>query len=432
MKLFDFVDCNCYLPAFFSIKMNNSLSVDNMIGTVHEHELFHEYIHFLQDIITSYGFMNTRVVYEKIINGRYYIRNNNMPINFPLEITEPEIIHENTKLRELYLQYTDSKKLDDVDLIQVNFECNSFTNPTTNEPVDISCYKLQFSDGTSFLFGAHAILEGIAHYLEKTIYNIKRYNQIPYDLSYCVWCFYLPESKENIKAFLDVSEFSLMCYNPAEFFIDAIKKIKDHIFSINENLYLNLMEHYKIKRERRNISLWEGFEEYYHDAIDKGLILFNSKIYDEFRNWWIKVCCKGYQIRLKKQPIFSSFLNLRQLDDSKRSDYLRNYLVDFDYPPVTNAEGRIDFLKNDDPNYMASFLTAQSVYSFYNCLFNKKSGCELKEICIELRDSYGMIEVDDNCDKSPWKKELNTKNICFFKAVLKSFGLDSLTFHQGE
>lgn len=49
MKLFDFVDCNCYLPAFFSIKMNNSLSVDNMFGTVHEHELFHEYIHFLQD-----------------------------------------------------------------------------------------------------------------------------------------------------------------------------------------------------------------------------------------------------------------------------------------------------------------------------------------------------------------------------------------------
>ncbi|MBR2361493.1 MAG: hypothetical protein IKA80_02495, partial [Spirochaetaceae bacterium] len=100
MKLFDFVDCNCYIPAFFSIKMNNTLSVDNTFGTVHEHELFHEYIHFLQDIMTSYGLMNTRVVYEKIIAGRHFIKNS-QGIKLPLETFGNRILDANNKLFDL-------------------------------------------------------------------------------------------------------------------------------------------------------------------------------------------------------------------------------------------------------------------------------------------------------------------------------------------
>lgn len=431
MKLFDFVDCNCYIPAFFSIKMNNTLSVDNTFGTVHEHELFHEYIHFLQDIMTSYGLMNTRVVYEKIIAGRHFIKNS-QGIKLPLETFGNRILDANNKLFDLYLGYTESKKVGDIVLIKVNCKQEMFNHPVTNELVNISIYELEFSDGNSYQFGAHAILEGIAHYLEKTIYDIDSCKQIPYDLSYSLWCFSLPESKENIKAFLDVSEFSLMCYNPAEYFIDAIEKIKQNIFPIDEDLYSNLMKHYKVKREKRNISLWENFVVYLDDTVKQGKVLFSSTIYDEFKDWWLKLCFKGRQIRQEREPIFSKFLDLKEFSDKDRASYLKEYFTDFCYPLVTNADGEFDFLNKNNPNYLASFLTVQSIHSVFNYLFTINSGCELKETCIFLRDSYGMIEVDDDCDKSPWKKELNTKNICFFKAVLKSFGLDSLTFHQGE
>ncbi len=432
MKLFDFVDCNCYIPAFFSIKMNNTLSVGDMFSTVHEHELFHEYIHFLQDITTSYGLMNTRVVYEKIIAVRHYIRTSRQ-IKLPLETVKDRTIDDNNTLIGLYLQYTQSEKLGDVALSEVYCESNDFSHPTTQETFSISCYELQFSDGNSYQFGAHAILEGIAHYLEKTIYNIDSFNQVPYDLSYCVWCHYLPESKENIKAFLDVSEFSLMCYNPAEYFMDAIKKIKKNVFPIDENLYLNLMEHYIVKREKCNMSLWENFEEFYNDTVEKGNVLFNSSIYNEFREWWLEIYSKGHQARLKQKPIFSKFLDLKKLNEKERSCYLKKcFAEDFDYPPVTNADGEFDFPNKHDPNYMASFLTVQSIHSVCDYFFKGNSRCELKETCILLRDSFGKIEIDDNCDESPWKNELNISNICFFKAVLKSFGLDTMNFQQRE
>ena len=65
MNLFDDEDCDCYSPAFFNIHMNNPLPLNKKFGSKYESELFHEYLHFLQDTTTTFGITNSKVVFKK-------------------------------------------------------------------------------------------------------------------------------------------------------------------------------------------------------------------------------------------------------------------------------------------------------------------------------------------------------------------------------
>ena len=66
MKLFDNED-DCYYPSFYNIYINSSkTNLSELIGSDKEPELFHEYIHFIQDITTTFGLVNTSCIMNKI------------------------------------------------------------------------------------------------------------------------------------------------------------------------------------------------------------------------------------------------------------------------------------------------------------------------------------------------------------------------------
>lgn len=73
MQVFDDED-DCYFPSFYNIYINTSNSLEEMFGSDKEPELFHEYLHFLQDISTTFGLLNSSHVLNKIKDIYHYIK----------------------------------------------------------------------------------------------------------------------------------------------------------------------------------------------------------------------------------------------------------------------------------------------------------------------------------------------------------------------
>ena len=67
-------DLGCYYPAFFFMELNTDEEIAdlNKVTTATLSTFHHEYVHFLQDITTSYGLMNICHVvdHQKLINER--------------------------------------------------------------------------------------------------------------------------------------------------------------------------------------------------------------------------------------------------------------------------------------------------------------------------------------------------------------------------
>ena len=243
MHIFDDWNYDCYSPAFFNIHMNNPLPLNKMFGSEYESELFHEYLHFLQDTTTTFGITNAKTVFKKILDMILYVKNAGIS-TFSLPITgfHKVITKDNYDIVKSYLQYTNTKLLKSNIIKKIQEQSEDIFDSDLCDFMKIYTYELFFTNGRSCKFGAHAIMEGICQLLQKQIYHIETQKlQIPYDLSYSIWCQCLPSEKNNLTAFLDLSEASLMFFNPAEIFITTVDAIRKGQIRADNNIYKNIV-----------------------------------------------------------------------------------------------------------------------------------------------------------------------------------------------
>ena len=146
----------------------------------------------------------------------------------------------------------------------------------------------------------------------------------------------MPEHKNNLKALIDLSEFSLMFYNPADVFINIIKDIKKGNIKINKHFYDTLLSFYKCKYDEKRYTVNELFIQIYDSCISNVKEVFKSNIYIEYRNWLLSILEKAKQERLETKPIFSSLLKLRNYSQTEKSNWMVKVFSDFGFPPIIN------------------------------------------------------------------------------------------------
>jgi len=438
MRFFD-SNYDCYYPGFFSIDMNNSYSLDNMLGSRYESELFHEYIHFLQDATTTYGISNTNVILRKIWDVILYIqnciKNGQKSIHLPLTSScfYNDVATNNKEFFNFYNQYTENViVLKESFLIEIREKTIEEYDSTSLEDININFYELTFKNGYKCNFGAFAIYEGMAHCLQKIIYK-KSINEKrnPYDLAYIIWANCLPNYKDDYKSFLDLCEFSLMFYNPAEVFIKTIDDMRKIDYKLGENFFSYLLQNFKIEQNNVVKDLKTLFDEEYKRCYLVINEIFKSDIYSQYREWLLNVLNKGYKDRIEYKPIFSSLLLLQNYKSEERTEWLVRVFQDFGYPPVRNADGIFFFKNAKDINTSISFLSAQAVYSVYHYLHdNEFLGCNLKDTCIEINNCEEFGNLD--CEKNPLKLTGTEKLLCPFSIVWKTWGFDKINFERGN
>lgn len=433
MNLFDDEDCDCYSPAFFNIHMNNPLPLNKMFGSKYESELFHEYLHFLQDTTTTFGITNSKVVFKKILDMILYTTKVDIPIySLPFDSFYKTVTQDNYKLFNSYLQYSNTKILKNNIIKEVKEHAEDIFDTDLCDYTKTYNYEIFFENGLSCKFGAHAIMEGICHILQKQVYNIKTQKlQIPYDLSYSIWCQYLPTEKNNLTAFLDLSEASLMFFNPAEIFITTVNAIKNGQISADNNLYENIVNRKALEKSNKRLSMIDLFLENYDFCTESVKDIYNADLFKEFKNWLLLSLEKGKSERLEGKPLFSSLLILKDYSPEERSLWLLNCFKDFGYPVVSNSNGNIFFSNVSDENTMVSILSALAVESVYKCLYYEKfDGCELTKICKFLNKNFHSKFDDNLCLEKPWNKNSDSKQFCPFTIAWDTFGLSKKQFER--
>ena len=421
MKYFDFGK-NFYRPSFLWTELNTSLEFKDILGKEREHMFFHEYIHFLQDITTVYGYANFSKIMNLIKATYHKIKERksagNTELHIPISFFDDEFRDINNNLFENYLKYTDDDEeydqitVDRVELINVNVE-----------NMNVKTYKIHFNGDRETFFGAHAIFESTCHILEKKCYNLTPPKlKIPYDMAEKICVFYSEYFAEHKDYILDLCEYSLMFFNSAEVFVmilEAFKNDADY-FPGNSNDFYDYM--FKIVQPTGKYNVETFFEKQKNELVADVRGVFKSELYAEFHEWVIETIEKGFCFKRDNKFIFSRIYKCNP------TGFLCYAIPGIGMPATYNQEGQI-FTANKNFNVSKCIYLSRAVSEvFDNIIFGKRK-CGLKEACIFANSVTGnRINITEFCDEEPWKNFPADENaeLCGFCQVWKTLGLSNI------
>lgn len=387
-------ETNFYLPSFFTIYMNSSKSLENLFDSEEEHCLFHEYIHYLEDILTTYGVTHASQAFNNVKALYHHVKNKEKELDTVLTADEDtdKVSDLNKKLFNLYLQYTPETKIlsssDSIEKITAEINKVEFPDKTLK---DVASYKVIFKSGIDIQFGEQAIMESVSHILEKTIYSISAKDYLlPYDLAYLIWVYYLPEETDNYSSLLDLEEFSLQFYNPAEIFIKSLEKIKNGEIDISSDFYKQLLGTWYSNDNKNASELYQaGLAQLESDI--KGV--FVAEVYAAFKTWILQVLKNAGKFKEDNGQIFSLILN--GYDKSSIHDFFNCFEECFGMPMVINADGAVyirgilkdglpdvKLTKNNIGPWMFAFYSFLSVLAIYSVYKNVIKGDEEAPKCL--------------------------------------------------
>jgi len=170
-----FTTLGFYRPSFFKMQVNSTDNLENLslLSDITSAIYLHEYIHFLQDISTTFGFMNISTVVDYIkyvnqsaINGTS--RTFKVPVN-PKPSANDEVYF-NLNLKKNYVGSVN----DIVNATITNINKTSTLVTLKNGNQNINTVTIDYTDKTGKLayhqFGSHCIIESMAYLVENSIY----------------------------------------------------------------------------------------------------------------------------------------------------------------------------------------------------------------------------------------------------------------------
>ena len=410
-----------YRPSFFWIELATSYDFNDIWGKEIEHTFFHEYIHYLQDITTTFGYINyihrlslIKAMYHKI---KELFANNITKLLLPINFFDDLYRDVNISLFKHYLKY-ESKKI-----------VNSFQINTVNEVVEVveginvNTYIISFNNNESIYFGAHAILESICHILEKYLYKINSKEIIlPYYLSEYVANFYSEVFINHIDYVLDLCEYSLMFYNPAEIFIYILKVLKNdkRYKPIDNEDFRQYM--FSILEQNNNFKMKSLFKKNKIDLLGEINGTFTSNLYGYFKQWLITTIETGYNYKNTNNLLFSKILNYNP------KHFFNETVPILGMPLTFNQEGKFYVVDVNNMHVDSAYL-ARALSEVYDTIIYNKRECSLMESCKFANTIKNKkIKITDYCKYAPWKNFINDRNaeICGYCQVWNTLGLSPI------
>lgn len=367
---------------------------------------FHEYIHFLQDITSFYGYMG---IYD---HGEYIRRAINdiykMPQQFKVPLTiedKGDFVQQNKDIANFSLG--DKGDLDFVlikdaskDIFIEQFQLTKqFSIPelhvkaiTNNGPEEITV-------------GAYAIRENMAYLLERRCTTkYRRSHDYPYQIVEILANSICPGklTEEDLIALCDVA---LQCSVPGHglfLFLTAIKK-GQLIIKKPEDLYDFLFSK-KTHFLGREMTMPNALIEASKQATEHLLSYVKiEKLSKDYEDWVTFTLSAGVGLRIIR-PYF--FLEMARGKRDKENAVLQFIAKNIGSPQMVNSLGKRFHLATDRP--MCRFEYMEVVKEIERLFEEGKKDCSLKPWCAMSPDG---APVDERCDNSPWSR-CNDKRLC--------------------
>ena len=367
---------------------------------------FHEYIHFLQDITSFYGYMG---IYS---HGEFIRRAVNDIYKMPPQITLPLEMEEKDDFVLLNKDIAEFSLGDkgDLDVVIIN-------NPSE----DIFIEQFPLSDTFSIpelhvkavtnrgkeeiIVGAYAIRENMAYLLERNCTTKYRTSKdFPYQIVEILANSMCPGklTDEELIALCDVS---LQCSVPGHGLYIFLKAISEGRTTVNkaEEIY----DFFFSKKVR-----FLGMEQTTSQALITAATIAMEHLMSyvkieslnaEYQAWILYTMSAGLELRVLRPYLF---LEMARGKKDKDNEMLKYIAQNIGSPQMVNNKGNRYQLATDRPicrfEYIEAVKEIERLFEFGECSCSLKPWCEL---------SPDGAPVDDRCDKSPWKR-CNDKNLC--------------------
>ena len=423
-----------YFFGFFIIWINGKLAADCETGKISPADgpkYFHEYIHFLQNISTTYCIRNTHYYLGLLAGALYLIQkheNNNIliPLNLgsinKAELSKDIIYYSEGDCDEYSYEEYDFILVEEIRSYKDKMDSELFGENVgvirNNYPivVKLKLKKDTKEESKTFNFGACAIKESMASLIEEELFGRKRIKMIlQYDIVQLISKTIIGYEL-NKKTLIELCEVVLMYDNPAYMFISYLYILsKENLKPLKFGDVLKFFEkranmHYMVDYHRYMISISQSFKN-----------LLPERFKDLFK-YIDEIILRSYKFRKKKK---TKLLITKIVCGDKRRKEIYNKWIQENFQPfvLIDNNGKVFYPKLKENK---NFVILLVYYAFYQFFILGKSECPLQDVCKNLKIARDIRL----CEKKPWENELNTanSNLCYYKYIWKCWNLDNYNF----
>lgn len=413
-----------YYPAFFEMNLKVDHMIDlNSCSNAEFALFFHEYIHYLQDLTTTYCLTNCYYIGEFIqsvvadINNKY---DKGDTISIPYTYKDNK---DNIQIEELIRNVTLGDIGESLPSLKVTNWCKDiFTNlPKVEGLKEITGICVTANESDILTFGAYAIKENMAYILERLLTeDYKISDDYPYCSAEKIIEYEYPEFGKNMLNVLALCDCSLMFTNPAHVFYELLKdmKSKNYIPRKPQDLY-DQLRNAKIGVGGNKTDVFSHFKIIGEEARKKLKNYFyvpsHPELHDAYHKWIDKVIDYAIDLRTNN-PHF--IIDLCSIGKARTNSLFADIVKHVGTPLMRDKRQEYFSIKPDGCNgFNVELLKA--VKQLYNILHDGNFACDLYPWC---NGSKGINPTSDICLKKPWDR-CNMRELCPVALLWKNWGL---------
>jgi len=421
-----------YNPTFFKMHLEYGDNLENISEYNDEisASFIHEYIHYLQDITTTFGYANISIVVDYLKYAINKVRNDssksfNPPV-VPIKSTNDNVYY-NHELKKIYMGTR--CHIDKANVIGLHKNGNSIMLPTGIQIINsiIVDYETFLNQKKKYSFGAYAIQESMAYIIESTLYPnvLSKAPELPYSLAEKIAEYIYPQILENRLNILALCDFSLLMYHPADIFFDNLQRMKKDNYKPHSPIEIY---HYCYSKLQIDFNGCKTLEEFItlncKTASDQLQSYFTTSIFNDNKKWIKYLFTNALEFRITRPFFILEIVAAGKLQNNK---ILKELLNKLGTPMITNIhnEGFILDMGSHKMNISPEYLwVIYQIYKLFLTDIELFKGCELYKYCeISCIHNKIPIYVSSRCDK-PWTR-VDDNELCPFAIMWKTWELEN-------
>jgi hypothetical protein len=405
-----------YSPSFFKLVVEGDCDLGNL-NNLERHKLstfFHEYIHFVQDITTSYGLLNASIVANRL---RYYtneFRNSSSnTVAVPIPKSGIANVKDHYELQNIYLgvgvtSHSNKKPI----ITGVSYENTTIIHPVSKKFIKEIVVNFTSAETNYFFrFGALCLLENMAHIMQSKFFPEVDHPDLPYRGAELVANHIYPDfAKDKFKVFA-LCDACLMTIHPGEMFYNVLCRMQSERWDEGPFEVYNYV--YNYHKELFSVEIESIFK--LHSAQASKLIqsYFTTQVFYEEKKWISVLLSEAKFIRLNKHHFL---LDILIAPSFPNQEFIKLFEC-IGSPLMMNGNSEAWFFP--PTKYPSRFIQPDrlsAIKEIFNLFEFGSKKCDLKSHCLNSH------EVDMRCRIEPWSRHTDAK-LCAYGRLWKTWEL---------
>lgn len=428
-----------YTPSFFKIQ----IATDRRIGDIREMSeevaaaFFHEYVHYMQDMMTTYGLMNINYVVDfiKSVNvNQLASAERELPIPYQLTEQKDNLTYFNSALQKIYMGTTKSVQASSITgytMEKVAVRVPGGGNTLLDREVEQFTLRGLDRENERFeyQFGSDAVMESMAYEMEQMLYPgmLEDPSGFPYRAARYFADHMIPEFSRDPLRIIALCDVAMMDFHPARTFHACLRAIIDHQIDYSDP---NALHRDLFGRIHGSFNGFESSLEVfdYMSTSTAGQLsgYFTTDVFGQNKIWYDYLFTKAAIFRRSSSGIF---LQLASGGPIATNTTFQTIYSQLGQPVTVNSQNHAVFaVRNIDPTNIRPEMT-WVINQIYNIYINSRKSfncrCNLIAWCQASCAHQGIEDyTDQRCWDSPWSR-VEDEELCTFAQVWKSWGLQN-------